>query len=231
MTTGTNLVDGIGVSGNRRVHGSIHATSSTGARGRAGHSGRRSTIERRGTAAPRSGSYEFRQPVTNTHGRRGLTRTNASTAHQGATTNSTESHNVAISNRASRANRRRSNLQSSSAVEEPQSNSQELNGTTKTASSSSSIQCKTDTDGNTLNAVCSSILSKLEDGDKRYHVFRDPVDPAQFPDYYDVIDSPMNFTTIRDNLASGRYTTLELFSDDVYLCEYMYIVSVIVAVF
>ncbi|KAG4399887.1 hypothetical protein GLYMA_08G318100v4 [Glycine max] len=60
------------------------------------------------------------------------------------------------------------------------------------------------------------ILDKLQKKDT-YGVFADPVDPEELPDYHDVIEHPMDFATVRKNLANGSYTTLEQFESDVFL--------------
>nr|KYP52202.1 Bromodomain and PHD finger-containing protein 3 [Cajanus cajan] len=60
------------------------------------------------------------------------------------------------------------------------------------------------------------ILDKLQKKDT-YGVFAEPVDPEELPDYHDVIDHPMDFSTVRKKLANGSYTTLEQFESDVFL--------------
>ncbi|KAI3992722.1 hypothetical protein MKX01_021683 [Papaver californicum] len=60
------------------------------------------------------------------------------------------------------------------------------------------------------------ILDKLQRKDT-YHVFARPVDPDELPDYYDVIEHPMDFGTIRKKLAGGTYCNLEELENDVNL--------------
>ncbi|KAK3027925.1 hypothetical protein RJ639_039392 [Escallonia herrerae] len=51
------------------------------------------------------------------------------------------------------------------------------------------------------------ILDKLQKKDI-YGVYAEPVDPEELPDYHEVIKHPMDFATVRNKLASGRYSTL-----------------------
>jgi hypothetical protein len=46
----------------------------------------------------------------------------------------------------------------------------------------------------------------------------------QLPDYHDVIDHPMDFATVRKQLANGSYSTLEQFEVGAlcYLAMYSY---------
>ncbi|KAL2926998.1 Bromodomain and PHD finger-containing protein 3 [Bienertia sinuspersici] len=60
------------------------------------------------------------------------------------------------------------------------------------------------------------ILDKLQKKDT-YGVYSEPVDPEELPDYHDVIDHPMDFSTVRKKLANGSYSTLEKFESDVFL--------------
>ncbi|KAL6999273.1 hypothetical protein U1Q18_000435, partial [Sarracenia purpurea var. burkii] len=60
------------------------------------------------------------------------------------------------------------------------------------------------------------ILDKLQKKDI-YGVFAEPVDPEELPDYHDVIEHPMDFSTVRKKLASESYSTLEQFESDVFL--------------
>ncbi|CAI8596609.1 unnamed protein product [Vicia faba] len=60
------------------------------------------------------------------------------------------------------------------------------------------------------------ILDKLQKKDI-YGVFAEPVDPEELPDYHDVIEHPMDFTTARKKLANGSYPTLEQFESDIFL--------------
>ncbi|PKI77555.1 hypothetical protein CRG98_002161 [Punica granatum] len=49
-----------------------------------------------------------------------------------------------------------------------------------------------------------------------YGVYAEPVDPEELPDYHDVIEHPMDFSTVRKKLANGSYSTLEQFESDVF---------------
>ncbi|XP_047970322.1 uncharacterized protein LOC125213690 [Salvia hispanica] len=60
------------------------------------------------------------------------------------------------------------------------------------------------------------ILDKLQRKDI-YGVYAEPVDPEELPDYFDVIDHPMDFATVRNNLRNGLYATFKQFEDDVFL--------------
>ncbi|XP_021753235.1 bromodomain-containing protein DDB_G0270170-like [Chenopodium quinoa] len=60
------------------------------------------------------------------------------------------------------------------------------------------------------------ILDRLQKKDT-YGVFADPVDPEELPDYHEVIENPMDFSTVRKKLASGAYANLEQFEKDVFL--------------
>ncbi|XP_062017835.1 uncharacterized protein LOC133734210 [Rosa rugosa] len=60
------------------------------------------------------------------------------------------------------------------------------------------------------------ILDKLQKKDT-YGVYAEPVDPEELPDYHDVIEHPMDFATVRKQLANGAYSTLEQFERDIFL--------------
>ncbi|KAK9689246.1 hypothetical protein RND81_09G046100 [Saponaria officinalis] len=60
------------------------------------------------------------------------------------------------------------------------------------------------------------ILDKLQKKDT-YGVYSEPVDPEELPDYHEVIEHPMDFSTVRKKLAVGCYSTLEEFESDVFL--------------
>uniref|UniRef100_A0A8K9WRZ3 Bromo domain-containing protein n=1 Tax=Oncorhynchus mykiss TaxID=8022 RepID=A0A8K9WRZ3_ONCMY len=54
------------------------------------------------------------------------------------------------------------------------------------------------------------LLFQCEDSEP----FRQPVDLEQYPDYLDIVDTPMDFGTVRGMLRSGEYTSpLELYQD------------------
>ncbi|XP_010448939.1 PREDICTED: uncharacterized protein LOC104731304 [Camelina sativa] len=60
------------------------------------------------------------------------------------------------------------------------------------------------------------ILDKLQKKDI-YGVYAEPVDPEELPDYHDMIEHPMDFSTVRKKLANGSYSTLEELEGDVLL--------------
>ncbi|WVZ55321.1 hypothetical protein U9M48_005994 [Paspalum notatum var. saurae] len=60
------------------------------------------------------------------------------------------------------------------------------------------------------------ILDRLQKKDT-YGVFSDPVDPEELPDYHEIIEHPMDFSTIREKLLNDSYSILEQFEDDVFL--------------
>ncbi|XP_042021877.1 bromodomain-containing protein 9-like [Salvia splendens] len=60
------------------------------------------------------------------------------------------------------------------------------------------------------------ILDKLQKKDT-YGVFSEPVDIEELPDYFDVIDKPMDFGTVREKLDRGAYKKLEELEADVFL--------------
>ncbi|CAI5526397.1 unnamed protein product, partial [Closterium sp. Naga37s-1] len=64
-------------------------------------------------------------------------------------------------------------------------------------------------------ALC-EILDKLQKKDL-YGVFSVPVNPAEVPDYFDVISHPMDFSTVRGKVAKKFYTSWGQFEDDVSL--------------
>ncbi|XP_062209752.1 uncharacterized protein LOC133911506 [Phragmites australis] len=60
------------------------------------------------------------------------------------------------------------------------------------------------------------ILDRLQKKDT-YGVFSEPVDPEELPDYHEIIEHPMDFSTIREKLLNDSYSTLEQFENDVFL--------------
>ncbi|KAF5751002.1 hypothetical protein HS088_TW02G00012 [Tripterygium wilfordii] len=60
------------------------------------------------------------------------------------------------------------------------------------------------------------ILDRLQKKDT-YGVFSEPVDLNELPDYLDVVEHPMDFSTVRKKLAGGVYSYLEQFEKDVFL--------------
>ncbi|CAM8938324.1 unnamed protein product [Rhodiola kirilowii] len=60
------------------------------------------------------------------------------------------------------------------------------------------------------------ILDRLQKKDT-HGVFSEPVDPEELPDYHDIIQTPMDFSTVRKKLDDGLYQTLEQFEEDIFL--------------
>ncbi|KAG6530662.1 hypothetical protein ZIOFF_012905 [Zingiber officinale] len=61
-----------------------------------------------------------------------------------------------------------------------------------------------------------AILDKIQKKDT-YGVFAEPVDIEELPDYFDVIERPMDFGTVQKKLARNSYRSLEQFEGDVFL--------------
>lgn len=51
------------------------------------------------------------------------------------------------------------------------------------------------------------------------HWFLEPVDPEDAPGYYDVIEQPMDFSTIKKKLESGQYRDITEFHEDMMLVK------------
>jgi hypothetical protein len=65
-----------------------------------------------------------------------------------------------------------------------------------------------------LEEVCNKILmEEMREDSKKYFLY--PVNTRELVDYLDVIDTPMDFTTIKSKL--NRYGSIEEFQRDVYL--------------
>ncbi|CAH8342254.1 unnamed protein product [Eruca vesicaria subsp. sativa] len=64
-------------------------------------------------------------------------------------------------------------------------------------------------------AIVANLGFKL--GKDTYGVYSDPVDPEELPDYHEIIENPMDFSTLRKKLDSGAYASLEQFEGDVFL--------------
>ncbi|KAL5713807.1 hypothetical protein ACHQM5_015852 [Ranunculus cassubicifolius] len=60
------------------------------------------------------------------------------------------------------------------------------------------------------------ILDRLQKKDT-YGVYSEPVDPKELPDYFEIVENPMDFGTVRKKLSSGAYASLEQFEEDVFL--------------
>ncbi|KAF7845184.1 Bromodomain and PHD finger-containing protein 3 [Senna tora] len=50
-----------------------------------------------------------------------------------------------------------------------------------------------------------------------YEIFAEPVDPKEVEDYYEIIEEPMDFGTMRAKLHEGMYKSLDQFEHDVFL--------------
>ncbi|KAH9693886.1 Bromo domain-containing protein [Citrus sinensis] len=59
------------------------------------------------------------------------------------------------------------------------------------------------------------VLDRLQKKDT-YGVFSEPVDPAELPDYHEIIAHPMDFATVRKKLDAGAYSYLEEFEEKIY---------------
>ncbi|KAJ7957976.1 Bromodomain-containing protein [Quillaja saponaria] len=60
------------------------------------------------------------------------------------------------------------------------------------------------------------ILDRLQKKDT-HGVFSEPVDSHELPDYHEIIEHPMDFSTVRKKLDGGAYANLEQFEKDVFL--------------
>ncbi|XP_038720487.1 uncharacterized protein LOC120012976 isoform X2 [Tripterygium wilfordii] len=60
------------------------------------------------------------------------------------------------------------------------------------------------------------ILDTLQRRDT-HEIFAEPVDPDKVEDYYDIIEEPMDFGTMRAKLHEGMYSNLAQFEHDVFL--------------
>ncbi|XP_012838972.1 PREDICTED: uncharacterized protein LOC105959417 [Erythranthe guttata] len=60
------------------------------------------------------------------------------------------------------------------------------------------------------------ILDRLQKKDT-YGVFSEPVDPNELPDYFEIVEQPMDFGTVRKKLNDGAYKNLEELEADVLL--------------
>ena len=62
--------------------------------------------------------------------------------------------------------------------------------------------------------ICAKILAALREAEDGWP-FLYPVDSKALPDYYRIIPTPMDLTTIQRNLKQGKYKTISAFSEDV----------------
>ncbi|KAI0048277.1 hypothetical protein FA95DRAFT_1491094 [Auriscalpium vulgare] len=69
---------------------------------------------------------------------------------------------------------------------------------------------------NTERSIMSRLLSEMQTHPSAWP-FQAPVNRAEVPDYYDVIDQPMDLSTMEKKLDDGQYTSLETFTDDAQL--------------
>jgi bromodomain-containing protein 7/9 len=67
-----------------------------------------------------------------------------------------------------------------------------------------------------LPVVLRSCLAKLRRRDKR-QIFYLPVDVEQVPSYLEVIEQPMDFSTLEKNVENGKYKNVQEFKLDVDL--------------
>lgn len=66
------------------------------------------------------------------------------------------------------------------------------------------------------NRECRELLELLWQCDDSTP-FREPVDVIEHPDYHQIIDTPMDLRTIKEDLLGGNYTNPEDFAKDVRL--------------
>jgi Bromodomain/HMG (high mobility group) box len=66
---------------------------------------------------------------------------------------------------------------------------------------------------------CRMVLDRLV-SDSFSEIFLEPVDPEDFPDYEELIDSPMDLGTIREKLATKKYIVPEQFARDMRKVRY-----------
>ncbi|KAM8965151.1 bromodomain and WD repeat-containing protein 3 isoform 2-T2 [Sarcophilus harrisii] len=60
---------------------------------------------------------------------------------------------------------------------------------------------------------CKELLSLIYEREDSEH-FRQPVDQLSYPDYQDIIDTPMDFSTVKETLEAGNYASpLEFYKD------------------
>ena len=45
---------------------------------------------------------------------------------------------------------------------------------------------------------------------------RYPVDKQHFPEYYQLIQKPMDFQTLKKNVRNGKYKKIQEFEDDLF---------------
>ena len=60
------------------------------------------------------------------------------------------------------------------------------------------------------------VVKKLQSKDK-HGIFAEPVTEAIAPGYFGVVDRPMDFRTLRDNVGLGKYQTWDGFAGDLEL--------------
>lgn len=66
------------------------------------------------------------------------------------------------------------------------------------------------------NRECRELLELLWQCDDS-SPFREPVDVIEHPDYHQIIDTPMDLLTIKEDLLGGNYSNPEDFAKDVRL--------------
>ncbi|KAI0055167.1 Bromodomain-containing protein [Artomyces pyxidatus] len=69
---------------------------------------------------------------------------------------------------------------------------------------------------NTERSIMGRLLSEMQ-GHPSAWPFQSPVNRAEVPDYYEVINQPMDLSTMEEKLDSGQYQSLEEFADDAQL--------------
>lgn len=65
-------------------------------------------------------------------------------------------------------------------------------------------------------AACLRVMEELS-AHASFVLYTYPVDVSRYPDYADIIDQPMDFSTVCDNLRHNRYSSISKWKEDVAL--------------
>lgn len=77
---------------------------------------------------------------------------------------------------------------------------------------------------------CLKVLERLEK-DSFSEIFLEPVDQEDFPDYDEIIDSPMDLGTVRTRLKTRKYQAPEQYARDMRRVSFNCFVSAYVAMY
>jgi len=113
-------------------------------------------------------------------------------------------------------------------VDRQQQKTRKLGNTRLTTAPQDSLQSLSDrADHGTLRntmteqdlAICREIHASMTSKKRRRnnHLFLEPVDTAEYPDYLTIVNRPMDLQTLMDNLDNGSYSTREEFYIDAKL--------------